>query len=69
MDTMTHIERFENAVACKPVDRTSYINFDGGLLGRYGNPEFQPCDLYARQAYGYGRLKRARQSEPIEADR
>ena len=51
MDTMTHVERFENAVACKPVDRTCYVNFDGGLIGKYANPEFRPGDLYTRPSW------------------
>ncbi len=51
METMTHVERFENAVACKPVDRTCYVNFDGGLIGKYANPEFRPGDLYTRPSW------------------
>jgi|GEM_PF-5276865 len=45
---MTHIERFENAIACKPVDRTTYVNFDGGLIGKWISDEFLPGDMYTR---------------------
>ena len=48
MDTMTHVERIERAIACKPVDRTAYINFCAELLGRYGNEEFCTGDMYTR---------------------
>lgn len=48
MDTMTHVERIENAIACKPVDRTAYINFPAELLGCYANEEFCAGDMYTR---------------------
>lgn len=48
MDTLTHAERIERAMACKPVDRTSYINFPVELLGRYINEEFCTGDMYTR---------------------
>ncbi|MGI6032238.1 MAG: uroporphyrinogen decarboxylase family protein [Coriobacteriales bacterium] len=48
MDTMTHAERMANATACKPVDRTAYINFASELLGKYGNEEFTAGDMYTR---------------------
>ena len=56
MDTMSHIERFEAAVACKPHDRACYNNFEGGLLGRYGNPEFQPGDMYTRPSWAIDQI-------------
>lgn len=44
----THVERVENAIACKPSDRTCYMNLDGGLIGRWYDPEFTPGDMYTR---------------------
>jgi uroporphyrinogen-III decarboxylase len=48
METMTHSQRIQRAIACKPVDRTAYTNFSTQMLGRYANPEFCTGDMYTR---------------------
>lgn len=55
----THIERVENAIACKPSDRSCYINLDGGLIGHWYDKEFQPGDMYRRPEWAMDMIIRA----------
>ena len=56
MEKMTHKQRIMNAIACERVDRTAYNNFDGGLLGRWADPEFCPGDMYLRPEWAMDKV-------------
>ena len=56
MEKMTHKQRIMNAIACERVDRTAYNNFDGGLLGRWADPEFCPGDMYLRPEWAMDKI-------------
>ncbi len=56
MEKLTHIQRIENAIACKSVDRTAYQNLDGGLIGKWICDEFQVGDMYLRPEWAMDKI-------------